>query len=68
LPGGAGMRGGRRWRVARMGAGVPQALGVAAGEAPVAVAFVLAAELVTDGRMAAGCGSVTHSGQFGPGE
>jgi hypothetical protein len=32
------------------------------------VAFVLAAELVTAGRMVGGCGAVAHYGQFGRGE
>jgi hypothetical protein len=41
---------------------------VAAGQAVSAAALVLAAKLVTIGRMVAGCGAITHSGQFCPGE
>jgi hypothetical protein len=45
-----------------------QALGVAAFQAPLSMALVLAAELVAEGRIAAGCGPITHCGQLGPGE
>jgi hypothetical protein len=45
-----------------------QALGVATGQAEVAVASMLTPEFVAAGRMGAGCGPVTHSGQFGRGE
>jgi hypothetical protein len=45
-----------------------QLLGMAAGEAPRAVAFVLAAELVTARRIVAGCCPVTHSRDFSRGE
>jgi hypothetical protein len=38
--------------------------GVAAGEAPISVALVCAAEFFGGGRIAARCGSVAHSGQF----
>jgi hypothetical protein len=47
---------------------VAQALGVAAGEAPGAVAFVLAPELLAAGRIIAGCGPVAHSGDLSRGE
>nr|BFE71774.1 hypothetical protein GCM10020092_050750 [Actinoplanes digitatis] len=41
---------------------------VALGQAPCAVSFVLAAELVALGGIVAGCGAVTHSGQLTGGE
>ncbi|MEU7909427.1 hypothetical protein [Actinoplanes sp. NPDC049118] len=41
-----------------------QALGVAPGKAPAAMAFVIATESLPRGRMITGCGSVAHGGQF----
>jgi hypothetical protein len=41
-----------------------QSLGVAPAQAPNAMALMLATELVTAGRIATGCGPITHSSQF----
>jgi hypothetical protein len=47
---------------------VTQSPGVALGQAPSAVAFVFATELVTFRRMIAGGGPIAHCGQVGCGE
>jgi hypothetical protein len=45
-----------------------QALGVATSQAPNAMALMLATEFVSAGRIVAGCGPITHSGEFGRSE
>jgi hypothetical protein len=62
------LSGGRRQGIARAVAQVSQALGVAAGESPGAMALMSAAELLPRGRVFSGCGAVTHSGQLSRGE
>jgi hypothetical protein len=42
-------------------AGAAQPFGVAAGQAPGAVAFMFAAEFVTAGRIVSRCGPIAHS-------
>jgi hypothetical protein len=45
-----------------------QTLGVAAGEPPCAMAFMLVPELLAAGRIIPGCGPAAHSGYLSRGE
>ena len=54
----------RRRRIMGNAVQAAQALGVAAGETPGALAFMVAAELVAAGRIVTRCGPITHSGEF----